>query len=190
MSTETVLRSLRPVLILIAVIWIVHGLNLLSGYSLNQWFGLEPRRFTGLIGIPAMPFLHGSIGHAAANTVPLAALGIIGMAVAPGRFWIASIPIVILSGLAVWLLARGALVVGASGLIFGWFGFLVALGVIERSVRALAGTVIVVVLYGGMIWGVFPQMNSRISWEAHLAGAVAGAVVAWLISTRGPRKAG
>ena len=175
---------MRPVLILIAVIWIVQTLNLLLGYSLNDWFGLEPRRLVGLIGVPAMPFLHGSISHAAANTVPLLALGMIGTFAAPGRIWSATVPIVLLCGIAVWLLARSGTVVGASGLIFGWFGFLLALGALERSLRTLLGAGIVVVLYGGMIWGVLPQMNGRISWEAHLAGAVAGAAVAFIMVRR------
>ena len=183
METDGFIRRLRPVLILILVIWVIELVNLALGHRLNQWFGLEPRRFAGLIGIPAMPVLHGGIGHAAANTLPLIFLGAIGLIVAPRRFRKASLSIVLLSGLGVWLLARPGIVVGASGLIFGWFGFLLALGAIERSPRAVAGAVIVIIFYGGMIWGVFPQ-GVRISWEAHMFGAAAGALVAYMLRLR------
>ena len=179
MSGDEILRTIRPILILIIAIWVIELVNLVLGHRLNLWFGLQPRSLSGLVGVPAMPFLHGGIEHAFANTIPLIVLGGIGLAVAPRRFLRASIAIVIVSGLAVWVLARPGIVVGASGLIFGWFGFLLALGAIERSVRAIAGAVVVIVIYGGMIWGVFPQNGVRISWEAHLFGAAAGALVAY-----------
>ena len=179
MSSDEILRTIRPILILIIAIWVIEIVNLVLGHRLNLWFGLEPRKIAGLIGVPAMPLLHGGIEHAAANTIPLIVLGGIGIAVAPRRFWRASLAIVLVSGLAVWVLARSGIVVGASGLIFGWFGFLLALGAIERSFRAIAGAVVVIVIYGGMIWGVFPQSGVRVSWEAHLFGAFAGAMVAY-----------
>ena len=180
MSSEEILKTIRPILILIIAIWVIEIVNLVLGHRLNLWFGLEPRSLSGLIGVPAMPFLHGGIEHAAANTIPLIVLGGIGVAVAPRRFWRASIAIVLISGLAVWILARPGIVVGASGLIFGWFGFLIALGAIERSPRALIGAVLVIVFYGGMIWGLFPKSGVRISWEAHLFGAAAGALIVYL----------
>lgn len=182
MSPVALYNSIRPILILLTVIWIIEIVNQMIGHRLNMWFGLEPRRMEGLIGIPAMPLLHGGFGHLGANTLPLLILGGIGLFVAPERLWIATLWIVIASGLAVWLLARGGTVVGASGLIFGWFGYLVTLGALERSFRAVAGAVIVIAIYGGMIWGVLPQSDVRISWEAHFFGAVAGAVAAWMFA--------
>jgi membrane associated rhomboid family serine protease len=126
-----------------------------------------------------MPFLHGGVGHAAANTLPLLVLGAIGMAVAPRRFLAASLAIVLVSGLAVWLVGRpNSIHIGASGLVFGWFGFLLTLGFAERSLRAILGSVIVMALYGGMIWGALPRLGTTISWEAHLFGALAGAGIA------------
>ncbi len=181
MHRDHVINAARPVLILVVAIWGVAVINLVLGYRLNIWFGLEPRSISGLIGVPVMPLLHGGIRHTAANTIPMLFLGALGMLVAPTRFATASIAIVVLSGIAIWLFARGGTIhVGASGLIFGWFGYLVALGVIERSGRAIAGTVIVTLLYGGMIWGVLPQANPLISWEAHLFGAIAGAGIAYI----------
>lgn len=181
-------NRLKPVLYLIGLIWAVEAVNLVLDHSLNRALGLYPRSWEGLLGVVTMPLLHGSVGHAMSNTVPLAILGTTAVLVAPARFSAATIAIVIVSGLAVWLLARpGTIHVGASGLIFGWFGYVVALGVIERSLRALAGAVLVVVVYGGMIWGVVPTGAGQISWEAHLFGALAGGIIAWAMRT--PRSA-
>jgi len=185
MNGDEILRALRPILLLVMALWTVELMNLAMQYRLNQWFGLEPRSFPGLIGVPTMPLLHGGIGHAAANTLPMIFLGAIGMIVAPRKFLPASLVIVLLSGLGVWMFARGnSIHIGASGLIFGWFGFLVAHGVIERSLRAIAGAVIVTVLYGGMIWGVLPRDGGLISWEAHLFGALSGMAAAYYFRPR------
>lgn len=184
MTPSNLYNIIRPVLILLTVIWIIEIVNQMVGHRLNTWFGLEPRKLDGLIGVPAMPFLHGGFGHLGANSLPLLVLGGIGVFVARERIWISTIWIVLTSGLAVWLLARGGTVVGASGLIFGWFGFLVTLGAIERSFRAVAGAVLVIAIYGGMIWGVLPQSDVQISWEAHFFGAIAGVAAAWMFARR------
>lgn len=173
---------LAPVFMLVAAIWAVQIVNFVLGYRLNIWFGLEPRDFGGLIGIPLSPFLHAGFAHTIANTVPMLILGGMVAMITPRRFVSASVLIVLCSGLAVWLLARGGprVHVGASGLIFGYFGFLVALGVLERSLLAILGAVIAVVLYGGMIFGILPT-NTRVSWEGHLFGFLAGIGTAWLL---------
>ncbi|MEM6663657.1 MAG: rhomboid family intramembrane serine protease [Pseudomonadota bacterium] len=187
MNSALVLQRIRPLVVFLALIWAIELVNQLLGHGLNSTFGLRPRSITGLIGIPAMPLLHGGLGHIIANTFPLAILGTIGLMVAPRRFIAASFVIVLISGLAVWVFARGGVVVGASGLVFGWFGLLVALGVLERSLRAILGAVIVIVIYGGMIWGVLPQQSVQVSWEAHLFGALAGAAAAWIFKIRNGR---
>lgn len=171
---------MRPIFVLIVAIWGIELVNTLLGHRLNLWFGLEPRNLSGLIGIPTMPLLHSGIAHALANTVPLAILGAIGIVVAPRRFWTATIAIVLLSGVAVWLFARSGIVVGASGLVFGWVGFILALGAFERSPRAIIGAVVVIILYGGLFWGVLPDSDRQISWEAHLLGALSGGAMAYL----------
>ena len=179
MSTDVLLR-LRPILFLLVGIWMIELVNWLLGH------GLTPRSAAGLVGVPLMPFLHGSFGHLAANSVPLAVLGTVGLLIAPRRFVLATAIIIVTSGLAVWLFARDGIVVGASGLIFGWFGFLVTMGVLERSARAIIGAVIAVIFYGGLFWGVVPQ-QANVSWEAHLFGALAGGATAWLVLGRARR---
>jgi len=173
---------LRPIFTLLVVIWIVQIVNFVLGYNLNQWLGLEPRDFGGLIGIPASPFLHAGFGHIIANTIPLVVLGGMAAMVSPKRFMDSTIIIVLLGGLLVWLLARGGnrVHVGASGLVFGYLGYVVALGIFERSLRAIAMAVFAGLLYGGLIWGVLP--DQRVSWESHLFGAMAGAAAAWILT--------
>ena len=173
---------LRPIFTLLVVIWVAQVANFFLGYDLNQWFGLEPRDFGGLVGIPASPFLHASFNHIIANTIPLVMLGGMAAMASPKRFYEATVIIVLLGGLLVWVLARGGnrVHVGASGLVFGYLGYIVALGIFERSLRALAMGIIAGLLYGGLVWGVLP--DQRVSWESHLFGAIAGAAAAWLLT--------
>ena len=185
MNGKQIVNAVRPLAILILAIWIVEVVNLLLGYRLNAWLGLHPRDAWGLIGIATMPFLHGSLAHAAANTVPLGILGGTMLLVAPTRFRTATIAIVAVTGFAVWLLARpGTVHVGASGLVFGWFGFVMALGFIERSFRAILGAAVVFLIYSGMIWGAVPTFGQQVSWEAHLFGALAGGGIAYLLGRK------
>ncbi len=174
---------LRPIFTLLVMIWVVQIVNFISGYELNQWFGLAPRNLGGLIGIPTSPFLHANFGHIIANTIPLIILGGIAAMASPKRFLDATLIIVFLGGLLVWVLARGGnrVHVGASGLVFGYLGYVIALGVFERSLRAILMAVFAGLLYGGLIWGVFPT-NRGVSWESHLFGAMAGASAAWLLT--------
>ena len=167
----------------LALLWVIEVLNVLLGYRLNAW-GIVPRTFWGLLGIPFSPFLHGSVLHLTVNTVPLAVLG--GLVMLQGRaaFLRASVGIILLGGAGVWVLGRTASHVGASGLIFGYFGYLVARGWYSREPLALLGGLSTVLLYSSMLWGVFPS-RLPISWEAHLCGLAAGLLVARLSAQPG-----
>ena len=176
------MARLRPIIAFVVIIWAIQILNFALGYRPNLWFGIEPRDFGGLLGVPLSPFLHAGFMHAAANTVPLLMLGGMAAMAAPNRFIEATLIIVILGGLLVWLMARGGnrVHVGASGVVFGYFGFIVALGIIERSFRAILWAAAAAMLYGGLIWGVLPN-DPRVSWESHLFGALAGVAAAWML---------
>ena len=176
------MERLRPIITFVIAIWVIQIVNWILGYRPTVWFGLEPRDFGGLIGIPLSPLLHGGFTHTAANTVPLLMLGGMAAMAAPKRFIEASIIIVLVGGILVWLLARGGnrVHVGASGLVFGYFGFIVALGVVERSFRAILAAAAAAMLYGGLILGVLPG-DPRVSWESHLFGALAGVAAAWML---------
>lgn len=166
----------------VALVWAVQVVNWITGYGLNPAFGLIPRHVSGLDGVVAMPFLHGSFSHLMANTPPLLVTG--GLLVATTKRGLLSVSALVigLGGGLVWLFGRSAIHIGASGLIFGWFGFLIARGLVDRSPITLGAALVVGVLYGSILWGVLPGQPG-VSWEAHLFGAIAGAGAAFLIRT-------
>ena len=139
-------------------------------------FATYARRISGN---SAQPLLHGSFAHLILNTVPLVTLGSFVAFYGTRIFLAVSLWIMLLSGAALWLLGRSAYHVGASSVLFGYFGYLVARGWYERSVTALLVALLILGLYGGMVWGVVPT-RSYISWEGHLFGLLAGVLVARL----------
>ncbi|MCB1647348.1 MAG: rhomboid family intramembrane serine protease, partial [Pseudomonadales bacterium] len=146
-------------------------------------FGIYPRETAALAGILCWPFLHGSLLHLLTNTPPLLMLGFL-VAIRGTRFFLLSTLIILIAGgLGVWAFGRPAWHIGASGLIFGYFGLLVALGIYERRVTSLLVSLGVGFFYGGMILGVLPQ-NPYISWEGHLFGLLAGVLAARLLARR------
>ncbi|MCP5006060.1 MAG: rhomboid family intramembrane serine protease [Planctomycetes bacterium] len=162
----------------VAVIWIIELINLSTGHRLSGW-GILPRTVKGLVGIPLSPFLHASVYHVMVNTIPLATLG--GFVILHGKrlFFEITIIIILVSGAALWLFGRSSYHVGASGLIFGYFGYLVVRAWYERSLKSFFIAFITVSLFGGIMWGLLPTL-SRISWEGHLCGLLAGILAAYL----------
>jgi membrane associated rhomboid family serine protease len=171
-------KPLDGILILIATVWVVEGINFFTGHQLCRW-GIFPRTITGLVGIPLSPFLHGSIVHLLANTVPLAILG--GLTGLHGRlkFLETTVIIILVGGGGVWILGRPSYHVGASGLIFGYFGFLVLRGYYKKSIGSFLVSIITLFIYGGLLWGLLPTIP-HVSWEGHLCGLVGGIVAAKL----------
>lgn len=167
----------------VALLWAVQVVNWITGYALNPAFGLIPRQMAGLDGILAMPLLHGSFSHLMANTPPLVIMGALLAATATRALVAVNAMVIGLGGGLVWLLGSPAIHVGASGLIFGWFGFLIARGLVDRSPVTLGAAGIIGVLYGSILWGVLPGQPG-VSWEAHLYGAIAGAVAAVVLRSR------
>ncbi len=168
----------QPVLLLVGLIWIVEVVNLFLGHRLIS-LGIFPRSFAGLIGIPLAPMLHSGFWHAVSNTVPLFILGALTLAGGKRMFWETTVNVTLLSGALVWIFAREAYHVGASGLVFGYFGAILARAVMERSISAVAIGIGTVMAYGGLIWGVLP-LRSYVSFESHLFGLIAGVLVVWL----------
>ncbi len=156
--------------------WVVELVNLALGHRLCQ-YGIYPRAAQGLIGIPLSPFLHGSVFHLTLNTIPFVVLGSLVALRGARRFARVSWFVVLVGGTGVWLIARPSFHVGASGLVFGYFGYLVAGGWYERSFGAVFVACVTFFLYGGMLWGVLPSVP-YVSWEAHLCGLLAGVLAA------------
>lgn len=174
------MARLGLLVVFVAVLWAVQAVNWASGYALNRALGLVPRQLDGLRGILAMPLLHGGFGHLAANTPPLLVMGALLASTAGRAIWSATALIVLLGGGLVWLLGAPAIHIGASGLIFGWFGYLVTRGLWDRAPLALGVALAVALFYGSMIWGVLPGQPG-VSWESHLFGALAGAIAAFVL---------
>jgi membrane associated rhomboid family serine protease len=126
--------------------------------------------------------LHGGFGHLVANTVPFLVLGAF-VGFAGVRRWVmVTAFIVVLGGFATWLFARPAVHVGASGLIFGYVGFLLVAGFVEKSARGIAVAVAVGVLFGGMVLRGIAPVSSYVSWESHLFGLGAGVLAAFALA--------
>lgn len=167
----------------VSLLWAVQVVNWIIGYGFNPAFGLIPRHVSGLDGVIAMPLLHASFAHLIANTPPLLVMGGLLVATATRALLAVNAVVIGLGGGLVWLFGSSAIHIGASGLIFGWFGFLVARGLVDRSPITLGATLLVGVLYGSILWGVLPGQPG-VSWESHLFGAIAGAAAAFLIRTQ------
>ena len=169
--------AVRFVLISITLLWSVKALELTSQFDFSE-FGIFPRTLKGSMGIFFAPFIHGNVFHLISNTFPLIFLGI-------GLFyfyhkiaWQVILAIYLMSGFWVWLAAREAYHIGASGVIYGLIFFMLLSGFIRKNTRSLAISFVVILLYGGnMFLGIIPVDNG-VSWESHLMGAIAGTFLA------------
>ncbi|MEY2978340.1 MAG: rhomboid family intramembrane serine protease [Prochlorotrichaceae cyanobacterium] len=173
-------------MILVTIVGIMWGLEIIDVVflrnHLNQ-LGIHPRRLSGLLGIPLAPFLHGGFRHLIANTVPLVTLGWLVMLRRTEDFWWVSIISVVVGGLGVWLIGgTGTVHIGASGLVFGYLGFLLLRGYFERSASSILFSIMIFCLYGGLVWGILPWQQRGISWEAHLFGFLGGVLAARLLA--------
>jgi membrane associated rhomboid family serine protease len=163
--------------LVVGVLWLIEAVDQASNNSLDQ-YGIRPRTDEGIFGVFAAPFLHGSWGHLASNSVPFFVLGVI-VLLDGWRRWISvTLWIVVISGATVWLISPpGTLTLGASGVVFGWLTYLVVRGIYTRAPGQVALGVVVFLFYGGLLWGVLPT-DQPVSWQAHLGGAVGGVVAA------------
>jgi membrane associated rhomboid family serine protease len=164
----------------LAVLWIIEAVDWVLPADLDQ-YGVIARDPRSLWGIVLAPLLHAGFGHLLANTVPLAVLGFLTAIRGLARFWLASAFIVLASGVGVWVFGPAqAVTVGASGLIFGYFGYVIGRGLFDRRmVDVLLGAGVAIV-YGSILWGVLPAQPG-ISWQGHLSGLIGGVLAAWLL---------
>lgn len=167
----------------VAFIWVLELIDLFIFRGYLNLYGIRPRTLIGLRGILFAPFLHGGIGHLMANTIPFLVLGWFVMLREISDFFIVSVITILVSGVGVWLFGSPSIHIGASGLIFGYFGFLLLRGYFERSFSSVTFSLIVGLLYGGLIWGVLP-IRYGISWEGHLFGFLGGVLAARLLARR------
>ena len=163
--------------------WLVFSIEFFYGYDFG-WLGIKPRSFSGLIGILTAPLIHGNLAHLVSNTVPLLFLGSVLFFFYARIGGIVFFRCYIFTNLLVWLLSpRVSFHIGASGLIYGISSFLIFFGLIRKDFWSLTISVVVLIMYGGIFYGVLP-VDPRISWESHLAGAVVGATTAFDLGNR------
>jgi len=156
----------------------VHIVNLFTNGVLYQ-YGIYPRRLDTLWGIFTAPFLHGDIGHLLNNLIGLIIFSSLLFVHSLKRFLWSSTFIIIVTGLLVWCFARNALHIGASGWIFGLWSLCIATAWFDRKPVNILVAVLVVFLYGGMLFGVLPS-DPRVSFESHFFGAIAGIICAFI----------
>ncbi|MFB9074491.1 rhomboid family intramembrane serine protease [Citricoccus parietis] len=166
-----------PVLGLVVVMWVLEIIDLFLGGRLNQ-FGIQPLDPAGLPGILFAPLLHSGFGHLLSNTLPFLVMGAM-IAWLTRKWWLITAGVWLVGGVGTWLIGgMGTNHIGASVIVYGYVAFLVTYGILSRRFTAIAAAVVVVLLYGGIVWGFLP-INPRVSWQGHLAGAAAGVVVAF-----------
>ncbi len=166
-------------LLFTAVLYLAEAIDVTSGNRLDAEGVIYPHTVDGLSGILTAPLLHGSWAHLLGNTIPFLVFGFLAMA---GGFaqWAAVTAVVwVASGLGVWLFAANP-TLGVSGVIFGWFVFLLVRGFFVRSFGQIALAVVLFVVWGGLLWGVLPS-DPLVSWQAHLFGALGGLLAGYLV---------
>jgi membrane associated rhomboid family serine protease len=196
MSRHEIPDSLRPgslvgsikdhVLLLfsfLGIMWAVEIVDLLPFVQTDR-YGIHPRSVAGLPGIVLAPFLHAGFGHLMVNSIPFVVLGGIVLLGGLRVFWRVTVFVTLVGGLGVWLFAgKFTNHIGASGLIFGYLGFLLARGVFEKSLLWLLVACAILVGYGGLLIGVLP-LQAGVSWQGHLFGFLAGIGAARLMFSK------
>ncbi|MDJ1183510.1 rhomboid family intramembrane serine protease [Roseofilum casamattae] len=168
---------------LAATFWAVEIIDVLIYRGHLDRYGIYPRYIPGLRGIVWSPFLHGDFTHLIANTAPFLILGwLVMLQETADFFWVSAIAMLV-GGMGVWLFGSPAFHIGASGVIFGYLGFLLSRGFFERNFPSIALSLGVGFVYGGLIWGVLPGQPG-VSWEGHLFGFIGGVIAARFLARR------
>lgn len=174
----------------VALLYIVEAFDWMDHHKLDQ-NGIRPQETDGLWGILFAPLLHANWGHLAANTGPALVLGFLVTLAGLSRFLWATAIVWIVGGFGTWLIGNWGSScglesdhIGASGLIFGWLTFLLVFGFFTRSGWQIVIGLVVLVAYGGVLWGAVPVLNvcGGVSWQGHLCGGIAGVLAAYLLS--------
>ncbi|MFI5635824.1 rhomboid family intramembrane serine protease [Streptomyces goshikiensis] len=173
----------------VALLWLIEVLDLATGHALDA-YGIAARDPDSLGGILAAPFLHFGFGHVAANSLPLLVLGFVTALSGIRRFLAVCAVIIVADGLAVWLISPShTITVGASGLIFGLFGYLVVRGFVERRALGVVVGIVIAALWGTTALAGLLPTDSTVSWQGHLFGLLAGVAAALAFPRREPATA-
>ena len=187
MKTNTQLKFSTQVLLVpflfIFLIWFVYWVEIQFSYNFTR-AGILPRNLSGLKGVLFSPFIHSDTNHLFNNSIPLFVL----LSFLIYFYRAVYIKVLffggLLSGLLTWVIAREAFHIGASGIVYLLFSFVFFSGIIKKQFQLVAVSLIVIFLYGSMIWYVFP-IKEGISWEGHLSGFVVGVIFAYIFKQKG-----
>lgn len=163
---------------IVLILWIFNYINFKTGARLNRW-GIQPRRLIGLRGVLFAPLLHADFSHLFFNSLPLFFLGIFAMSLDVILFYVASVIIILLAGLAVWLVGRPGNHIGASALIAGYFGYVLGFAYKQPTFTTLFCAAIALYYFGSILLSLFPS-EEGVSWEGHLLGLTAGLIAMWI----------
>lgn len=163
----------------LALLWIVELINEATNRDLAQAGGIRPRDPGSLIDIVTSPFLHGSLEHLASNALPLFSLGFIAAMTGIKRFLLVTALVILIEGIGVWLFSpENTVSVGASGVVFGYFGYLLLRGLVDRRPIDLVVSIGVALSYGYVMWNSIGFGAQGISWQGHISGLIGGLVAA------------
>ena len=173
-------------LIFPVLLWVIHLITYLT--EIYQYkLGILPRNFSGLVGVLTSPLIHGGFSHLISNTAPLVFMGLGIFYFYPKVAYKVFTIIYLGTGILVWLFAREVYHIGASGIIYGFVSFLFFSGIFRKDNRSIALALVVILFYGGLIWGILP-VEQGVSWESHLFGAIVGVIAAFLFRKVDPPK--
>jgi membrane associated rhomboid family serine protease len=178
---EGFLSRFIPIIALVAICWAVFVVNNLMLHAQLNRYGIIPRQISSLPGVIFAPFLHSSYQHLVANSLPLLVLGAVLCARSKGEFIVVTFCGILFGGGLTWLFARHAAHIGASGLVFCYFGYLSSSAFFRRNIGTLLLSLVCIVAYGGIVRGVLPT-SAAVSWEGHLAGLLTGIGAAWFMA--------
>lgn len=167
----------------IGVIWLVDIVDTVAFAGRLQYFGIVPRTEQGLLGILVAPLIHGGVQHLLANTGGLLIFGGLVMLRSERHFWTVTLIGTLACGIGTWMFGRPGIHIGASGIVFAYFGYLLFTGFFERRIGALLLSVAVFVIWGPTLYGVLP-MQGGTSWEGHVFGLIGGMLAAWALAGR------
>lgn len=168
---------LRAPLILLAAMIVVFVVELLIPGDLSG-FGIRPRSIGGLTGVVLSPFLHGNIFHLIANAAPILVMGVMLSMLDPKLFIYRTVVLIVASGLLTWLISTSGVVVGASGLAFAYWAYLIVNGVKTKKMKDIIISLLTIILYGALLFSLFRYIPG-VSWAGHFSGAIVGALFAW-----------
>jgi membrane associated rhomboid family serine protease len=167
---------------IVGVMWLIEIINSLDSYGLDTDGGIHPRNFGRIWEVFTAPFLHASWGHLIANTIPFVFMGLIIALHGAKRLALVTAIVIVLGGLGTWLISpSGSVTVGASGVVFGYAGYLLTRGLFDRSALEIVTGGLVGAIWGGALLASLVP-HTGVSWQGHLCGAIAGVVAAWLLA--------